>query len=137
MKAIETHLAPPTAVDVSDVLCLPTIQKLYEITRGNNDVLVELIDLFLEDAPTFLENMRQAVIQDAAADLRLAAHSLKSNSAEFGATALCELCRDLEAMGKENELQGATEKVNQAETLYQQVQAALAIIRESLVAQST
>ncbi len=132
MKPIEASRALPTASDVSDVLCPLALQKLHKIIGGNNDVFAELIDMFLEDAPTFLENMRQAVKQGAAADLRLAAHSLKSNSAEFGATALCELCRELEAMGKENTLEGAAEKVSQAEVLYEQVQAALIDVREAL-----
>jgi HPt (histidine-containing phosphotransfer) domain-containing protein len=134
MKPIEASRPPPAAFNVSDVLYPLTLQKLHKIVGENNDVFTELIDMFLEDAPTLLENMRQAVIQGAAEDLRFAAHSLKSSSAEFGATALCELCRELEAMGKENTLVGAAEKVSQAEALYERVQAALIDIREALAA---
>ena len=37
--------------------------------------------------------MREGVEHSKAADLRIAAHSLKSNSADFGAETLRELCR--------------------------------------------
>ena len=62
--------------------------------------MTELLDTFLTDAPRLLEDMHQAVEQKDAAGLRLAAHSLKSNSTDFGATVLADLNRELEEMGK-------------------------------------
>lgn len=141
MKSIKADPDSLSTVDTADVLCPVALQKLQSIVGENNEVFIELIDMFLEDAPGFLDDIRRAVASCAPADLRLAAHSLKSNSAEFGATALSELCRELEMMGKEENLAGACladarKKANQAERLYQRVQAALIAMRETLAGQA-
>ncbi len=135
MKSIEADQAFHLPADSADVLCPRALQKLKKIMGGNNALLIELIDIFLEDAPVLLDNIRRAVKGGMAADLQLAAHSLKSSSAEFGASALCDLCRELEAMGRDNTLEGAEKKVSQAEMLYKQVQVALTTVRATLAAE--
>ena len=68
------------------------------------DFINELIDAFLEDAPNMIENMRTALETKDVESFRRNAHSLKSNALTFGATALGPLARELEFMGKENNL---------------------------------
>jgi len=99
------------------------------VVGGDADFLAELMDIFLEDAPQMLAEMSQAVEDSDAAVLRRAAHSLKSNSADFGAMALSNLCRELEGMGKAGTLAGAAEKVVQAGAEYERVQGALETLR--------
>ncbi len=72
-----------------------------------------------------LVDMQQARQKGDAKGLQLAAHSLKSNSAEFGATKLSGLCRDLEDQAKGGMLDGVVEKLGQARSEYQRVQTAL------------
>ena len=80
--------------------------------------MAEIIDTFLEDAPDLVANMRKGVDQGNAADLRIAAHSLKSNSADFGAETLRELCKQAELLGKMGELDGADNLVSRAASEY-------------------
>jgi PAS domain S-box-containing protein len=116
---------------VGDVLDPAALQKLQDITGGDLTFLAELIDTFFEEAPQLLAQMQQALEQGDAGLLRRAAHSLKSNSAGFGAMALSSLCRELEEMGKSGSVEGAGEKVAEAEKKYEPVRAALeAIYRE-------
>jgi HPt (histidine-containing phosphotransfer) domain-containing protein len=68
------------------------------------DFINELIDAFLEDAPNMIENMRTALDTKDVESFRRNAHSLKSNAYTFGATELGALARELEFMGKENNL---------------------------------
>jgi HPt (histidine-containing phosphotransfer) domain-containing protein len=89
------------------------------------DFIGEVIAIFNEDAPQLLQNMQQALAVDDAELFRRAAHTLKSNSASFGAVTLAELARELEMLGKEGRLAGAAEKVAQAAAEYQRVQQAL------------
>lgn len=96
---------------------------------GDPQLLAELIDTFLEDAPQLLADMGRAVDAGDPAALGLKAHSLKSNSANFGATVLSDLCRELEGLARAGALSGAGEKVAQAEAEYERVQAALEAIR--------
>ena len=73
--------------------------------------------------------MREGVDLGNAADLRLAAHSLKSNCADFGAETLRELCREAEAIGKNGVLEGADSLVTQARSEYEAVEAVLKKLR--------
>jgi HPt (histidine-containing phosphotransfer) domain-containing protein len=121
------HVAEEAKVD--GVLDPAALENLQEMMGGDVEFLAELIDTFLKDAPQILTDMRQAVEQGDTAGLRLAAHSLKSNSADFGMMALSNLCRELEGMGKAGTLDGAAELVAQAAVEYEQVKAALETVR--------
>jgi HPt (histidine-containing phosphotransfer) domain-containing protein len=107
------------------VLDLAAIENLREMVGGDETFLAELIDTFIGEAPQMLADMRQSVEEGDAELLQRAAHSFKSNSAEFGAMALSDLCRELEKMGKNGKLEGVTEKINRIETEYEPVKAAL------------
>lgn len=83
----------------------------------------------IEDAPRLLVSMRQAIADGNAAGMRLAAHNLKSNSADFGALTLADLCRQLESLGRNGTLEGAAALLSQAELVFAQVRAALQAMR--------
>jgi PAS domain S-box-containing protein len=120
--------APDDGPKSATVLDPAALASLREMVGGEPEFLAELIDTFLADAPQLLADMRGAVEGQDPAGLRLAAHSLKSNSADFGATALSGLCKELEMMGKAGRLDGAMEKVAQAKLEYEQVKAALVTV---------
>jgi HPt (histidine-containing phosphotransfer) domain-containing protein len=60
------------------------------------DLLVRVIRLYLESTPELIERIRAALAANDHEAVRTAAHTLKSSSANLGATALAELCRRLE-----------------------------------------
>ncbi len=118
---------PSSSLEVLDTMALENLQAM---SSGDADFLTALINTFLEDAPQLLADMREAAETGDAAALRIAAHSLKSNSAEFGALALSALCKDLEMQAKAGDLTGAVDMVTQADKLYDPVRVALAAMRE-------
>ena len=67
--------------------------------NAGSDFVVELVDTFAEEAPLLLAEMRSSFASGATDTFRRAAHSLKSNSNTFGASALAELARSLELGG--------------------------------------
>lgn len=71
---------------------------------SGEDFINELIDVFLEEAPGMIQNMESALANGDAELFRRNAHSLKSNAYTFGAARLGEISRDLEMMGRENNL---------------------------------
>jgi PAS domain S-box-containing protein len=109
-----------------------TFDQLVE-TLGGGDVVAGLISMFLSDAPKLLESLGRAIAEGDAQGVRRAAHTLKSSSAPFGATALSQLCGQLEAMGKAGAIEGASELLRGAETHYEQVRAALETCAKELV----
>jgi two-component system sensor histidine kinase/response regulator len=88
-----------------------------------------MFQTFLAEAPGMLAEMHQALKTGDGATLRRAAHSLKSNSADFGARALSDLCRELETMGKTGTLNGAEPKLAAAEDEWLRVRAALETVQ--------
>lgn len=90
-----------------------------------DDFIGELIDTFLEESPGIMEEMNQALDDGDAAAFRRAAHSLKSNSASFGARPLEKLARDLEYMGRDGQLADAGPKMMELEAAYEEAAGAL------------
>ena len=79
-----------------------TFEELKQLSGA--DFINELIDAFLEDAPNMIQSMRTAAAAGDVETFRRNAHSLKSNAYTFGAAELGRLARELEVMGRENNL---------------------------------
>ena len=68
----------------------------------------ELLDTFLEETPSQLATLRDAVERDEADHARRVAHTLKTHGATFGAGPFTDVCRELEMAGTRGVLDGAT-----------------------------
>ncbi len=71
-----------------------TFDALKETT--GEEFALELIDTFLQEAPTMLDELRDALATKDANRFRRAAHSLKSNCNTFGALTMGAMARELE-----------------------------------------
>jgi PAS domain S-box-containing protein len=100
---------------------------------GGDEFLAEVIDTFLEDAPTLLTTLRSSLGKEDSEELRRAAHTLKSNGATLGAERFSELCRELEQRARSGELDGTAELVDRIEREYDAVQEALAALRSAAI----
>jgi CheY-like chemotaxis protein len=116
--------------DHNAVLDTAKLDDLLDMTGGDPEFLAEMIDSYLTTTPPLLAQLQQSLADSNAAAFRLAAHTLKSGSADFGAMTLSTLCSRLEEMGKTGQLDGAGPLVAQAETLYQQVENALITFKD-------
>ncbi len=119
-----TRTQPQPAPEDQEAVIDPKIFADFRDSLGA-DFIGEVLAVFKEDAPELLRNLRQALADHDAELFRRAAHSLKSNSASFGAVTLAELARELEIIGKEGRLDGAEDSVAQAAIEYDRVQEAL------------
>ncbi len=82
---------------------LNTFNSLKESTGA--DFIGELVNVFLDDAPSLIAQMRSALADKDAEVFRRAAHSMKSNAATFGATELSARAKELESLARENNLE--------------------------------
>ena len=80
-----------------------TFEELKSLSGA--DFINELIDAFLEDAPNMIQNLQTALETGNVESFRRNAHSLKSNANTFGAVELGTLAKELEFMGRENNLE--------------------------------
>ncbi len=117
-------------VEVGDALDKTTIDYLKSLRRGDGpSVLERAVGMYLENAPTVLEELRRAIAGGDASAVWKIAHSLKSSSASLGAKQLAQHIGDMEGRARQNDLVEADSRLVRIETEFQKVSSAL---RETL-----
>ncbi len=94
------------------VLDMRVIEGLREL-GGDDDpgLLLEVIGMFLDDAPTRIEEIRQGLASGDIKLLERAAHSLKSASANVGAMQLSNVCMRIEEIARQDKSGGIAELI--------------------------
>ncbi len=110
--ASSTREAGPdgSAVDMGVLAAFAELQD-----DGEPDLIVELIDLYLQEAPLRIEAIRRAVADADGLSLKRAAHSLKGSSGTLGVRPLAALCQELESLADDAWLPAATVLVERLE----------------------
>ncbi len=122
--------APDDAIDAEPVLDPGALDRLLQFGGGDSEFVNQLVDTFIEDATGQLDRMATAVASGSMPDLVLAAHSLKSNSANAGAARLAAICRSLEADARGGTVPAAGARVAQATAAFEDARDALLAGRE-------
>jgi len=113
---VSAHLASPAALDLS---ALESLRQLM------GDGLPELVQTFLADTAGLLTQIETATLAGDAAQLHRAAHTLKSTSASLGATVLCALAKELDAMAKAGKVPADGGRTQQLRAEFERVRQAL------------
>ena len=93
------------------------------------DFVIELIDTYSLETGGLIDQLHQALaLKDAVAFGRLA-HSIKSSSASLGALTFSQQARELEMLGKANDLSGAGPKLERLAADFLQVKRCLEELR--------
>ena len=108
----------------------PLDQSVLDVIRDmededDPDMLAEIIGLYFDRAPELLQSLQAAIANKDAESLRVAAHTLKSSSANVGARVLADLCRELEELGRSGSLDNSATKLSLLYDEYRRVDAAL------------
>jgi HPt (histidine-containing phosphotransfer) domain-containing protein len=85
-----------------DQQALGRIRALHR--PGARNLLAKVVGLYFSSSLALTDALRTAVSSDDATGIRQAAHALKSSSANVGAMAFAELCRDVEMAAAEGRL---------------------------------
>lgn len=110
LQEIEVYLC---AVAISEPVPLwrrPVVwdrAKALERLEGDEDLLREVVGIFLASKPKFLAQIEQGLLEQKPKILELAAHGLKGELAYLGVGEACDTARQLEEMGKKQELDNA------------------------------
>ena len=128
----------PDAVEPPPAASSDVWNRAKALTHAGGDqaLLRELTSLFLAECPRRLADIRAAIAEANASKLRLAAHTLKGAVSNFAAPAAEDAAQQLEAMGQQGNLHGATEALTLLETELERLRPALAAeagIRRALV----
>jgi len=117
-------LPTPEAIAVRSppVLSASILDELRDVLGNEVD---KIIAVYLEDAPRLIAQLERAAVGGDPIALRVAAHTLKSSSANVGATTLSEAARDLEESARDGTMQKPEIMVARIVTEFAQVRSAL------------
>jgi signal transduction histidine kinase/DNA-binding response OmpR family regulator/HPt (histidine-containing phosphotransfer) domain-containing protein len=105
------------------------LADLREMPPTNGlSMLREMIDLYLETAPTRMTQVAQAAKDPA--KLAFEAHALKSMSLNLGARKVVELTQELENLGAAGKMAGVPRLLHELETVFTQTKVQLLVLRD-------
>jgi signal transduction histidine kinase/DNA-binding response OmpR family regulator len=127
----EAAAKTPPAAAPDQQINRQALNNIRALSATHGDALLErVLQAFLEDTPTHLQTIRQAIASGNAVQMRKAAHSLKSSSANVGADALAQRTKELELLGRNNTTAGAAALLAEMERSFQAARQALGAILE-------
>jgi CheY-like chemotaxis protein/HPt (histidine-containing phosphotransfer) domain-containing protein len=118
--------APAPPAEPIDRAVLEGLRELQ--VPGEPDLVAEFIRLFRDETPPLLAALRAGVGQGQADQVKKAAHTLKSSSANLGAHQMAALCAELEQRGRSGALEGTPAVLAQLEQELERVSQALAAV---------
>jgi HPt (histidine-containing phosphotransfer) domain-containing protein len=119
-KACDEQSAEPAVIDQAAWAAIRALQR-----PGHPDIFARVCAQYMKTSQETVDRIRLAVQSKDSEGLRVAAHRLKSSSAQLGAAALAADCRELEMMGAGLELERAEETLSRLEWHYEVSCAAL------------
>lgn len=121
--------APAEETQTKSLLDQKRLDMIRAMQRPDNpSVLDRIIIMYNENSPEIVRAIHEALKKADAEALREAAHSLKTSSANLGATELASLCKELEDLGSRGKTEEAAgELLDRLDDTYQEVISALAL----------
>ena len=127
-QPVVTLLAPETGGPVNSSIDQEVLDRIRTLERnGAPNLVSRLVGLYLQGTPPLIGQMRKACAEADAAAIRMAAHTLKSSSANVGAMKLHDLCKELESRAREQRIEDASERIALIEQEFTVARAALEV----------
>jgi signal transduction histidine kinase/DNA-binding response OmpR family regulator/HPt (histidine-containing phosphotransfer) domain-containing protein len=100
---------PPPSVDPHMPVAASPVDRDSLLSRvgGDEELLIEIVQLFLVDCPLRVAAIREAVAAGDPDAIRLTAHALKGSASNMSADALTAAARTLERLGTERRVEAA------------------------------
>ncbi|HSH23301.1 MAG TPA: response regulator [Acidimicrobiales bacterium] len=113
--AMPEGAARDAAAEVGGVLDTERLEVLRRMGPADGSLLGKVVHAFATDAPAQLSALRRALADRDATAIHRAAHRLRGAAGNVGATAVVELCAELEASGRLGSFERAVELVAELE----------------------
>jgi HPt (histidine-containing phosphotransfer) domain-containing protein len=92
---------------------------------GAEDMLIELIPMFLEDSQILLSKLEDAITIPDFEAIKIASHTLKGSSASLGLYSLSEKAQTVELLSRDEKILQTKAKIGELKANYAQVTTAL------------
>ncbi len=119
-------------INPSSVLDPSVLKDLYNMAGSDGAILIaELVQVYLEDAPVKIQDIKDAAISENQVKLKKAAHALRSPSVSIGAVGLGNICETLECKLENQSSVQISNLINQLDSEYQNLITALENFQKS------
>jgi two-component system, sensor histidine kinase and response regulator len=109
LQLASNETSTPGAVASAPTQMLWDKVEALERLGGDQELLRELCQIFLDESPKLLNQLREAIHDSDSAGVMRAAHGLKGELGYLGAAKATQAARELEDMGHEKNLSRAAE----------------------------
>ncbi len=114
LKIFEQYFANlPQSTKMSESYHYINTKQVEEIAGGDTDFLKELVDIFLEQIPDFVQKIRVSFETENWPVLAREAHTAKSSAMTFGMEDTGVLLKKIQLDCEQNQLENIPEMVNQ------------------------
>lgn len=115
----------------SDILDYSIIQGLKELGDDEEDFFKEVVELYIEQAPSLINEIKTFAFSADAENMGRAAHTLKGASLNVGAKKFAEVCKSIELDGKDGILSNVAEHLKNLDSQYEISKQALLDVSEN------
>ena len=109
------------------------LESLYSRVGGDNELLIEIVDIFLVEFPKKLAKIERAIKEKDGERLQQSAHSLKANVAIFTNGKIKDMAFQLEKIGRENSLSQANDVYKIVRSEIKQLELELIALKKKIV----
>jgi len=120
----ELRVTSPAA-ETTTLLDLAALEDLKSLEEFGDFSLKEVIELFIEEGPSRIAALRQAVAEENGSDLKREAHTLKGSGRDLGTVRLVEICQQVEDLGKASSFAEVSALIAEVEKEFEQARTAL------------
>jgi len=108
------------------------LNELVVMLDGDADLLIEIVDTFLEVSPALMRDMKDAIRNENADKLKRAAHTMKAPARQIGAMRVGQISADLEMVAMRDDMSETKAMYNDIKREYDQLEEALKALKRKL-----
>ena len=124
IEALETELVR-SSENIGQIVDFAVLSRFGEMTGSGSDAVLELVEIFSEETPATLQQIRQAIEAGNVQGISIQAMQLGRACANFGAERMQLLCSSLQGAGKSGDLALAQEFTGRLENEFKVVKSTL------------
>jgi PAS domain S-box-containing protein len=136
IEALEAELVR-SSENIGQVVDFSVLSRFGEMTGSGSEAVRELVEIFSEETPQALQQLREDIERRHVQGISIAAMQLGRACQNFGAERMQNLCSSLQAAGKSGEFTVAAELVDRLEAEFEIVKTTLEEFAKSGVAQTS
>jgi histidine phosphotransfer protein HptB len=122
---VNTYCQTSASMNPQEILPI-NLDHLHQLSEGDTEFELELLQVFVEDTEAHLEAARSAIAANDYKTLEREVHQIKGASGNVGAEAMQVLALELERQAQKQELINPTDTIDQIEDRLSQVKAFMA-----------